>query len=118
MAQASAEIGMSLTAVQMLRCPRCRDFTVLEALDCPGCRLGVGFHPPTPAMHEATPDGVSVDGRTWIPCSNRDWRCNWLLADDAGAARCLSCRLNRRRPEASDTIALEKLADASQVMGR
>jgi hypothetical protein len=30
----------------------------------------------------------------------------------------MSCRLNRRRPEASDTIGLEKLADASQVMRR
>ncbi len=69
-------------------------------------------------MHEATHDGVSIGGRTWIPCSNRDWRCNWLVADDAGAARCMSCRLNRQRPDASDTIALEKLADASQVMRR
>ena len=109
---------VSLAGVQMLRCPRCRDFTVLEALDCAGCGLAVGFHPPTLNMHEATPEGTSLDGRTWIPCSNRHWRCNWLVAEDAGAGRCLSCRLNRRRPEASDTIALEKLADASQVMRR
>ena|GEM_PF-2478327 len=66
-AQASAEIGTSLSAVQMLRCPRCRDFTALEALDCPGCGFAVGFDPPTLTMYEATPDGVSVDGRTWIP---------------------------------------------------
>jgi hypothetical protein len=78
----------------------------------------VGFHPPTLTMREATHDGVSIDGRTWVPCSNRDWRCNWLVAEDAGAARCMACRLNRRRPDASDTIALEKLADASQVMRR
>jgi hypothetical protein len=69
-------------------------------------------------MREATRDGVGIDGRTWLPCSNRDWRCNWLVADDAGAARCLSCRLNRRRPDASDTVALEKLANASEVMRR
>jgi len=37
-------------------------------------------------------------------------------ADDAAAARCLSWRSNRQRPEASDTIALAELADASQVM--
>jgi len=35
---------------------------------------------------------------------------------DAAAARCLSWRSNRQRPEASDAIALEELADASQVM--
>ena len=69
-------------------------------------------------MHEATREGVAIDGRTWVPCSNRDWRCNWLVAEDAGAARCMSCRLNRRRPEASATIALEKLADALLVMRR
>jgi len=102
----------------MLRCPRCRYFTAPEALDCPGGGLSLGFHPPTLATHEATLRGISADGRIWIPCSNRDWRCNWLVADDADAARCLSCRLNRQRPKASDTIALEKLADASRVMRR
>jgi len=42
-AKASVEIGVSLFAVQMLRCPRYRDFTALEALDRPGCGLAVGF---------------------------------------------------------------------------
>lgn len=102
----------------MLRCPRCRGITVLETLDCPGCGLAVGFHPPTLSMQEATTAGVVVDDRTWLPCSNRDWRCNWLVAEDVGAGRCFSCRLNRRRPDAWDTVALEKLADASQVMRR
>ena len=102
----------------MRRCPRCRSVTVLETLDCPGCGLAVGLHPPTLAMHEASHAGVSVGGRTWLPCSNRNWGCNWLVAEDAGAARCMACRLNRRRPEAWDTIALERLADASQVMRR
>ena len=78
----------------------------------------LGFHPSTLTMQEATREATIVDGRTWIPCSNRAWRCNWLVAEDAGAGRCMSCRLNRQRPGASDTIALEKLADASQVMRR
>jgi hypothetical protein len=69
-------------------------------------------------MVEAAPDGVEVDGRRWIPCSNRDWRCNWLVADDAGSGQCCSCQLTRRRPDASDTIALEKLADAGVVKRR
>jgi len=119
MPPASGEVAASsLTAVQMLRCPRCRSVTVLETLECAGCELAVGFHPPTLTMREATREGVGIDDRVWFPCSNRDWRCNWLVAEDAGAGRCLSCRLNRQRPEASDTIALEKLADASRVMRR
>jgi hypothetical protein len=64
-------------------------------------------------MIESTTDGLEVDGRRWIPCSNRSWRCNWLVAEDAGSAQCSSCRLTRQRPDASDTIALEKLADAA-----
>ena len=69
-------------------------------------------------MAEADDGGVAIDGRTWIPCSNRDWRCKWLVATDAHSARCSSCRLTRQRPDASDTIALEKLADASVVKRR
>jgi hypothetical protein len=102
----------------MLRCPRCGGVTVLESLDCTACGLPVGLHPPSLTMVEAAPTGVDVDGRTWVPCSNRNWRCNWLVADDAGSARCSSCRLTRQRPDASDTIALEKLADASESKRR
>ena len=102
----------------MIRCPRCREVTVLEALECTGCGLAIAFHPPSLTMVEATTLGVEKDGHTWFPCSNRDWRCNWLVADDAGAAQCFSCRLTRRRPNADDTIALEKLADAGRVKRR
>lgn len=92
--------------------------TVLETLECGGCGLAVGFHPPSLTMHIADPAGVEIDGRTWLPCSNRPGRCNWLVADDAGSAQCSSCRLTRQRPPTDDTIALEKLADASVVKRR
>ncbi|MFM2078290.1 MAG: hypothetical protein RJA49_2180 [Actinomycetota bacterium] len=69
-------------------------------------------------MVEATPGGVEIDGLRWTPCANRDWRCNWLVADNAGSGQCSSCRLTRQRPDASDTIALEKLADAGGVKRR
>ncbi len=101
--------------MQIFRCPRCNDVAVLEALGCRNCGQELGFHPPSLTMVEATSNGVAVGDRTWVPCSNRGWRCNWLVAVDAGAAQCMSCRLTRRRPDASDTIALEKLADAGQV---
>lgn len=102
----------------MLRCPRCGEVTVLETLECTGCGLAVGFHPPSLRFIEAVTSGVDLDGRTWVPCSNRGWRCNWLVADDAGTANCFSCSLTRRRPDSDDTIALEKLADAGQVKRR
>lgn len=104
--------------MKLFRCPRCEDITVLETLVCRGCGLAIGFHPPSLDMAEANDDGTDIDGRSWIPCSNRHWRCNWLVATDAGSARCSSCRLVRKRPEASDTIALEKLADATVPMRR
>jgi hypothetical protein len=69
-------------------------------------------------MVEASPAGIELDGRTWVPCSNRDWRCNWLVPDDAGSAQCSSCRLTRQRPDSSDTIALEKLANAAKAKRR
>lgn len=69
-------------------------------------------------MAEVVPAGAEIDGRTWVVCSNREWRCNWLVAVDANAAQCMSCRLTRHRPAADDTIALEKLADAEQVKRR
>lgn len=102
----------------MYRCPRCGDVIVLEALACLGCGLAVGFHPPSMRMVEAAPDGIEVDTIRWAPCSNRNWRCNWLVAEDAGSAHCFSCSLTRQRPAADDTIALEKLADAGQVKRR
>ena len=82
------------------------------------CGIAVGFHPPSLTMVEAAPSGIVIDGTRWLPCSNRDWRCNWLVADDAGSGQCSSCRLTRQRPDASDTIALEKLADAGEVKRR
>lgn len=102
----------------MLQCPRCADITLLESLECEACGLTIGFHPPSLTMREAITGSIDIDGVRWSPCSNRDWRCNWLVADDAGSGQCSSCRLTRQRPDASDTIALEKLADAAGVKRR
>ena len=55
-------------------------------------------------------EGVVLEGRTWVVCSNRAWGCNWLLPDDEGTAHCSTCRLIRKRPDADDTMAWEKLA--------
>jgi len=37
--------------------------------------------------------------------------CNWLVADSEESGRCFSCRLSRRLPDRTDTIAWEKLKD-------
>ena len=73
--------------MRMIRCPRCGQVAVLEALECTDCGLAIGLHPPSLRMAEATTAGFEKDGRTWVPCSNRVWRCNWLVADDAGTAQ-------------------------------
>lgn len=93
------------------RCPHCNSFAFLDWLECGTCGAELGYRFPTLSFLE-THDGVAVDGdETWRHCSNRDWGCNWLVADSEDAARCFSCRLSRRLPARDDTIAWEKLRD-------
>lgn len=96
----------------LLTCPRpeCGGLLFLESLECETCGIPVGLHAPSRTMVEVTGPDIEVSGRLWHPCSNRGWRCNWLVADQTGSGRCFSCRLVRRRPDSDDTIALEKLA--------
>jgi len=53
---------------------------------------------------------VLIDGVRWWRCSNAFWGCNWLVAEETGSGECFSCRLTRRRPDPTDTPAMEKLA--------
>ncbi|CUR55840.1 conserved hypothetical protein [metagenome] len=94
--------------MRLLRCPACDDLILFESLSCSRCAQEVGYHLPSGRM---LPAGTSIDGRDWVPCSNRTWQCNWLLADGEATSQCVACRLTRARPDASDTMALEKLAD-------
>ena len=105
-------------SVQILRCPRCRQAVPIQSLSCAACGVDLGFHPAELAMVEVSPDGVAIDAQPWITCANRGWECNWLLPTDAEAARCFSCRLTRNRPASDDTIALEKLVEASRSKRR
>ncbi|MCL2418311.1 MAG: putative zinc-binding peptidase [Conexibacteraceae bacterium] len=104
--------------MQALRCPRCGEFTPFETLSCGGCGQELGFHLPTLAMVAATADGTVVDGARWVPCVNRAWQCNWMVAEDDERAFCFSCRLTRRRPPADDTLALERLAETAAAKRR
>ena len=91
-------------------CPTCRGVVFFELLECAQCLTPLGFHRPSSTMHAVRPGGVPIDDRTWVTCSNRGWGCNWLLADDEETGQCPVCRLIRKRPDADDTIAWEKLA--------
>lgn len=96
----------------MLTCPNpdCAGLLFLESLRCEVCGTPVAFHPPSVSMVAARSDDIEVAGRLWHRCANRDWECNWLVADEANTGRCFACQLVRTRPAADDTIALEQLS--------
>ncbi len=100
------------------RCPHCRTFVYLDALTCPDCEADLGYNIETRTFLGVRHGRVEIDGRRWYTCSNREWACNWLVREDAPAGRCFSCRLTRRRPEADDTVALEKLAKTEEAKRR
>ncbi|MFS0732919.1 putative zinc-binding metallopeptidase [Microbacterium sp. 1P10UB] len=100
------------------RCPHCRHFVYLDTLDCPECGASLAYHMPSRQFFGQRKGQVRIDGELWHTCSNRGWKCNWLVRDDAESGRCLSCRLTRRRPDAADTVALEKLAKTEEAKRR
>ncbi|MDE0547000.1 putative zinc-binding metallopeptidase [Microbacterium sp. C7(2022)] len=99
-------------------CPSCRRFVYLDTLTCPRCGADIGYDVVTRRFHLLVSGRVDLDERQLYPCSNREWSCNWLVQDDAPAGRCFSCRLTRRKPDADDTIALEKLAKTEEAKRR
>lgn len=100
------------------RCPSCRRFVYLDTLECPDCGTELGFQVLSRVFLGIHNDRVVVDGVTWYTCSQREWGCNWLVREDAPAGRCFSCRITRTRPDADDTIALEKLAKTEEAKRR
>lgn len=103
-----------MSGMSSYRCTACGNFLFLESQHCPRCGVRLGFHWPTRSFWLLPEQGspLQIDGRSWTPCAQWDWECNWLVAEDEEAARCFSCRLTRRRPDSDDTLALEKLAEA------
>lgn len=103
--------------MKLLLCPQseCPGLLFGEDLRCGTCGTQVAYHAPSGVMAEVRSPNVLVADRLWHPCSNRQWSCNWLVADETGSGRCFSCLLTRNRPENDDTIALEKLADTAQA---
>ncbi|WP_438352847.1 zinc-binding metallopeptidase family protein [Microbacterium sp. CJ88] len=100
------------------RCPYCRHFVYLDALTCPECDATLAYNMVERQFHGLRNGQTVIDDEVWHSCSNRGWGCNWLVRDDAESGRCISCRLTRRRPEANDTVALEKLAKTEEAKRR
>lgn len=98
--------------MMLLTCPACGTYLSLEHHECVRCGVPVAFHPPSQTMVIAERFDVEIDSTLWHLCANRsEWRCNWLVADQT-QARCFACQLVRKRPDSSDTLAVEKLGDA------
>lgn len=100
------------------RCPACDSFAFNDQLECSHCGTELGYRYTTLSYLTVHPEGTVSDGETWRTCSNRPWGCNWLVADSAESGRCFSCRLSRRLPDRSDTIAWEKLNDTGVAKRR
>ncbi len=103
-----------------LTCPICNGLSGFDHRECPFCGTPVGVHLPSRSLVVASDEGVEIGGRRWVTCSNRaDTGCNWMTlaeVDDASLGlrgRCFPGSLVRNRPDAGDTIALEKLRPAT-----
>ena len=103
-----------------LTCPICNGLSGFDHRECPFCGTPVGVHLPSRSLVVASDEGVEIGGRRWVTCSNRaDTGCNWMTlaeVDDASLGlrgRCFPGSLVRNRPDAGDTIALEKLRSAT-----
>ncbi|MDT5056543.1 MAG: hypothetical protein QOF66_4909 [Mycobacterium sp.] len=75
------------------------------------------------AMLTVADGTVIADGQRWIRCTqNSTLGCNWLVVEEEQEThqrgRCLADSLIRREPDASDTIAREKLVPTAAALRR
>lgn len=99
-------------------CPECGGPAPFEAQSCPTCQVPLAFHLPSMRLVDIPGDSVTIDGTRLLRCSNWAWECNWLVADDSGSGQCFAGSFIRNRPEADDTLALEKLAQTAKSLRR
>lgn len=78
----------------------------------------MGFHVPSLTFRPAPIEGTDIDGTRWVRCENWSRQCNWLVEADSGSSQCFSCRLTRRRPDDTDTVALAKLEETAVAKRR
>lgn len=103
-----------------LTCPTCNGLSGFVNQQCPFCGTHVGIHLPSRSLVVADRDGIDIDGRHWVRCSNwDDTGCNWMAPaevemESAGMrGRCFAESLLRAIPDPTDTIAMDKLRPAT-----
>lgn len=99
-------------------CPACGGPAPFESQSCPGCQVPLAFHVPSMTLVTIPDDSVTVDDVRWLRCANWAWGCNWLVADDSGSGQCFAGTFIRKRPDADDTLALERLAETAKSLRR
>ena len=103
-------------------CPVCNDFAPFESARCATCHTALGFHLPTKSMLPVADGVAQIDGQRWVRCTQSETLgCNWLAREEQSPyerGRCLAESLIRREPDASDTIAREKLVPTAVALRR
>ena len=101
----------------------CNSFAAFEADRCGTCGAALGFHLTSKSMAGLDAGVATVDGQRFIRCTQHATSaCNWLVphqeSDTRRRGRCLADSLIRREPEASDTLAREKLVPTAGSLRR
>jgi hypothetical protein len=108
--------------VRAFACPACNAFTPFESDRCPSCAFSLGLHLPSRSMIALDGGATVVDGTPWLRCTQAGpLGCNWLVpadGDPAARGRCPSDTLIRRKPDADDTLAREKLVPTAAALRR
>ncbi|MDY6998151.1 MAG: putative zinc-binding metallopeptidase [Actinomycetota bacterium] len=104
-------------------CPVCDSFAAFESAHCTGCGAALGLHLPSASMRALDDEVAMLDDRRWVRCTQHTTLgCNWLVPEQGTETyrrgRCLSDSLIRREPEASDTLAREKLVPTAAALRR
>jgi len=97
-------------------CSGCGSSVRFEDLACGQCGDALGYRPDRLDVVSESAADRPFDG--WHRCAEVSWGCNWLVHDDNEYAGCEACRLNRKVPPRSDTIAWEQLAEAAKAKRR
>jgi hypothetical protein len=105
--------------VRSFTCAVCGNLLVAENSVCVSCGTAQGF---SPAVMRFVPvdtvSGRSTSGGS-VQCGNlADAGCNWLVDDGRLDGLCVSCRLTRTRPNASDAGALASWAATESAKRR
>ena len=112
----------TILPVRAFACPVCNDFAAFESDRCATCRTALGFHLPTRSMQPVADGVAQIDGQRWVRCTQCETLdCNWLAPEEQSPyerGRCLADSLIRREPDASDTIAREKLVPTAVALRR